>query len=88
MQRGAVRYIQAMLGDWIVTDPGVLGGKPCVKGTRLSVEHVLELMASGATREDVLRAHPQISVEGLNAALEYAARALRNEIVWDVKLPA
>jgi uncharacterized protein (DUF433 family) len=77
-----------MLSDWIVTDSGVLGGKPCVKGTRISVEHVLELLASGATRDDVLRAYPQISIDGLNATLEYAARALRNEIVWDVTIPA
>jgi uncharacterized protein (DUF433 family) len=82
-----------MAGDdqiesWIVTKPGVLGGKPCVRGTRISVELILELLASGASRDEVLAAHPQVTAEGLAAALQYAARALRNEVVWDVKIPA
>lgn len=80
--------ILPMLADCIVTNPAVLGGKPCIRGTRISVEHILELMASGATRDDVLRVHPQVTVDGLNAALAYAARAMRNEVVWDVTIPA
>ena len=74
--------------DWIVSSPGVLGGKPCVRGTRITVEHLLELLASGASREDVLAAHPQVTAEGLSAALQYAARSLKNEVVWDLKIPA
>ncbi len=74
--------------DWIVSNPGVLGGKPCITGTRVSVEHILDLFASGASSQDILLAHPQITEEGLAAALEYAARALRNEVVWDIKIPA
>ena len=74
--------------DWIVTQAGVLGGKPCVRGTRISVEFILELFASGASREEVLEAYPQVTADGLSAALAYAARALKNEIVWDVKIPA
>ena len=74
--------------EWIVASPGVLGGKPCIRGTRISVEHVLELLASGASRDDVLRAHPQLTREGFDAALLYAAQAMRNELVWDVKIPA
>jgi uncharacterized protein (DUF433 family) len=76
------------LERWIETRPGVLGGKPCIRGTRISVELVLELFASGASRDDVLKAYPQIAPEGLAAALQYAARAMRNEVVWDVKIPA
>jgi uncharacterized protein (DUF433 family) len=76
------------MSDWIVSNPGVLGGKPCVRGTRISVEHIMELLASGADREDVLRAHPQITLEGFAAALRYAARSLKNEVVWDLKIPA
>ncbi len=41
----------AAMARGIVADPAVLGGKPCVRGTRLSVEFILELIASGATRE-------------------------------------
>lgn len=76
------------MGDWIVSNPGVLGGKPCVRGTRISVEHIMELLASGASREDVLHAHPQITADDLAAALQYAARSLKNEVVWDLKIPA
>lgn len=74
--------------DWIVTDPEILGGKPCVRGTRISVELILELVASGATREEILAAHPQVTNEGLTAALKYAARAMKNEVIWDVNVPA
>jgi len=76
------------MNDWIVANPEILGGKPCVKGTRISVEFILELLASGATREAILRAYPQITSEGLSAALQYAARVMKNEIVWDVPIPA
>jgi uncharacterized protein (DUF433 family) len=69
----------------IVSDPGILGGKPCIKGTRISVEFVLELLASGATRPDILKKYPQITDEGLVAALQYAAQSMKNEVVWDLK---
>ena len=76
------------MSEWIVSKVGVLGGKACVRGTRISVEHIMELLASGASREDVLRAHPQIGAEGFAAALQYAARSLKNEVVWELELPA
>ncbi len=72
----------------IVADADTLGGKPRLDGTRISVEFVLELLASGASREDVLEAYPQVTAEGLDAALQYAAQSLRNESIWDLKLPA
>lgn len=73
---------------WIVSRPGVLGGKPCIRGTRISVELVLELLASGATSEEILKAYPHVSAEGLQAALQYAASALKNEVVRDLKISA
>jgi len=72
----------------IVSDPKRLGGKPCIRGTRISVEFILELLASGANRKDILERYPHVSVEGLDAALVYAAKMMRNEVVWDVKVPA
>jgi len=66
---------------YITSDPNILGGKPCIKGTRISVEFILELFASGATHQDVLRAYPHLTTEGLTEALLYAARFLKNEIV-------
>ena len=72
----------------ISSDPAVLGGKPCVRGTRLSVEFILELIASGATENGIVEAYPQLSTEAVRAAVAYAARAMKNEVVWDVKIPA
>lgn len=76
------------MADWIVSDPSVLGSKPCIRGTRISVELVLELLASGASAPEILAAYPHVPAEGLSAAIQYAAKALRNEVVWDVKIPA
>ena len=76
------------MDNWIVSNPGILGGKPCIRGTRISVEFVLELLASGATQEDILRAYPHLTAEQVKAAISYAARSLKNEVVWDVKLSA
>jgi uncharacterized protein (DUF433 family) len=76
------------MSEWIVAEPEILGGKPCIRGTRISVEFILELLASGATREEILRAYPQVLPEGLTAALQYAAKTMRNEVVWDIPLPA
>lgn len=73
---------------WIVTKPGVLSGKPCIRGTRISVELVLELLASGASRQDILRAYPHIPAEGLAAAIQYAAESMKNEVVWDFQISA
>ena len=56
-----------------------------LSGTRLSVEFILELFASGASHADILRKYPNVTSEGLNAALRYAARALKNEVVWDIE---
>lgn len=73
-----------MDSEWIVAQPDVLGGKPCVRGTRLSVELLLELLASGATNEQILAAYPQLTSAGLAAALRYAAELVRGELVTEV----
>ena len=66
--------------DRIVSDPAVLGGKPCVRGTRLSVEFLVELIASGASRDDIVRAFPALTVEDVEEALRYAAASLRDDV--------
>ena len=60
--------------DRITEDPAILGGKPCIKGTRISVDFLLELLAQGASQEDVLKAYPHLSSEDLEQAVRYAAR--------------
>lgn len=72
----------------IVSSPQVLGGKPCVRGTRLSVEFLLELAASGATHDQILAQYPQLTQDGLAAAFRYAADVLKGEHVWDLKTTA
>lgn len=74
------------MNQWIESKPGKFGGKPCIKGTRISVEFILELMASGATKNDILRDYSQLTSEGLAAAIAYAAKSMKNEIVWDSNL--
>jgi uncharacterized protein (DUF433 family) len=56
-----------MAEELIVADPKILGGKPCVRGTRLSVEFLLELAASGATQEQILAQYPQLTRDSLAA---------------------
>ena len=72
----------------ISTHPDILGGKPCVTGTRLSVEFILELIAGGASELDIVEAYPQLTSAAVRAAVAYAAQAMKNEVVWDVKIPA
>ena len=72
----------------IVYDNEILSGKPHIVGTRLSIEFILELVASGATRDDVLNAYPQLTAEAIEEALRYAAQSVKNEILLDVKVAA
>lgn len=67
--------------DRIVSNPDVLGGKPCVRGTRISVEFLLELMASGATQADIVREYPHLAPEDVEQALRYAAHFLSQEVL-------
>ena len=77
-----------MPADWIVSDVAVLGGKPHIRDSRISVEFILELLASGGSPEAIRKAYPHLPAEGISAAIQYAAQAMKNEVVWDVKLTA
>lgn len=68
----------------IIANPEILGGKPVIEGTRISVEHVLGLLANGMTNEEIIAEYPILSEESIRAVLGYAARALQNDIVIDV----
>lgn len=70
----------------IAYSPEILNGKPHIRGTRLSVEFILELFASGATRDDVLKAYPQLTPEAIEESLKYAAQSIKNEVILDVKV--
>jgi len=63
--------------DWrdrIIVDPQVLMGKPIIKGTRIAVEFILDLLASGWTVKDILKNYPQLKKKDIIAALKYAAK--------------
>ncbi len=72
----------------IQSKPDILNGKPCVAGTRLSVEFLLELFAGGADRAAILEAYPQLSDAALTAVLNYAAHSLKTEVQWERKVSA
>lgn len=75
--------------DWrtrIVVDPAVLVGKPVIKGTRISVELVVDLMGRGYTTQQVIQQYPQVTAEDVQACLAYASEVLRSEKVY--ALPA
>ena len=54
--------------------PKILSGKPHIRGTRLSIEFILELFASGATKEDVIKAYPQLTAEAIEEILKYVMK--------------
>jgi len=54
-------------------DPAVMGGKPCIRGLRISVGTVVGLIASGSSRERILQAYPQLEAADIDEALAYAA---------------
>jgi uncharacterized protein (DUF433 family) len=68
----------------IVSDPAVMMGKPIVAGTRITVDLILEKMASGETIEQLLEAHPRLTREGIFAALDYAKNVLRSDVVYPI----
>ena len=59
--------------DRISIDPAVRSGKPCIKGTRITVYDILEYLAGGMTEEKILRDFPSLASEDIRAALEFAA---------------
>ena len=68
--------------DHIVIDPAVLTGKPIIRGTRLSVEFVVQLLAQRWTESDIQRNYPGITHEQIAACLQYAADVLGSERVY------
>lgn len=72
---------------WIEVNPKVMLGKPVIKGTRITVETILEQFAAGYTEDEILDAYPHLTREAIRAALAYAAEALRNEEILLIETP-
>ena len=71
----------------IVVDPEILVGKPVVKGTRLAVEFIIDLLAQGWAETDVLRNYPGVSRQDIQACLAYASTVLKAEKVYPFAVP-
>ena len=69
--------------DRITFDKDILTGKPLIRGMRISVDMILELLAKGATAEEILEDFPQLEPNDLRAALLYAHRLVSGETVLD-----
>ena len=73
---------------WIVADPAVMQGKPVVRGTRVTVELILEKLAAGESVAQVVEAHPNVTVAAVQAALAFAADALRADVIYPTPQPS
>lgn len=71
--------------ELVQSDPLIMMGKPAIAGTRITVELILEKLAAGETIEQILEAHPRLRREAVQAALAFAASALRADVVYPVR---
>ncbi len=74
-----------MASEWITSSPGVLGGKPVIRGTRISVAFVLKLLSAGWTMDQILQNYSHLTKEGILSALEYASQVLDGQWVVPVR---
>ncbi|MBE9168692.1 DUF433 domain-containing protein [Pleurocapsales cyanobacterium LEGE 06147] len=70
----------------IIIDPEILVGKPVIKGTRLSVEFIIDLLAQGWSETDILRNYPRLTQEDIKACLSYASTPLQVEKVYPLNI--
>ena len=73
--------------DRITFDPTVMGGRACIRGMRMTVSLVVNLVANGMSTEDIVREYPELEAEDIRQALQYAS-ALANEEIGFFKSPA
>jgi len=74
-----------VLSDRIIVDCRILTGKPVVRGTRIAVELVVELLAAGWSHAQILASYPHLTEEDIRACLAYASELLREEKVYPLK---
>ena len=73
--------------DRITFEPAVMGGRACIRGMRMTVSLVVNLVANGMPTEDIIREYPELEAEDIRQALQYAS-ALANEEIGFFKSPA
>jgi uncharacterized protein (DUF433 family) len=69
---------------WITRNPAVMMGKPCIKGTRITVELILTKMSEGATIDELVMDYPHISKEAIYACLDYVKLIMKHEEVVEL----
>lgn len=67
---------------YIISDPEIMMGKPIIAGTRITVELILEKLSSGESVEQIIQEHPHLTAEAIKAALAFAAKALKADIIY------
>jgi uncharacterized protein (DUF433 family) len=70
--------------DLIEVNPKIMMGKPVIKGTRLTVELILESLAAGESMENILDSYPRLTREAIHAALSFAADVLKGEKIYPI----
>jgi uncharacterized protein (DUF433 family) len=73
-----------MTQQLIISDPKIMMGQPVVAGTRITVDLILEQLSAGETVEQLLEAHPRLTREGIQAALNFAREVLRTDVVYPI----
>ena len=68
----------------IVSNPKIMMGQPVVSGTRITVDLILEKLSAGETFDQLLKAHPRLTKEGIQAALQFAREALRADVIYPI----
>ena len=71
--------MQEEVSDRIVIDPEILFGKPVIKGTRIPVYLIIELLANGLTEDEIIKQYPSLKKSDIKAALSYASKRLEDE---------
>ena len=69
----------------IISNPEILGGKPIVAGTRISVGHILGLLSHGMSDTEIIESYPVLTKDDIREVLRYAAQALKNEVVVPIE---
>ncbi len=69
---------------YIHSDPQILAGKPVIIGSRLSIDHILNLLAEGWTQEQVIENYPVISKDAMQAVFAFASECLRDEAIYTI----
>ena len=76
------REVSILATQRIVSEPGIMMGKPVVEGTRITVETILEELGAGEPIEQLLEAHPRLTRDGVLAAVRFGAEALRADVAY------